>query len=57
MTISSWVKKSTSARTMFRPADSLMPTTLMIDSTTMTPAPNNTSPGADRSGSQNSPPM
>ena len=41
---------------MFSPADSLMPTTLTSDSAMMTPAPKMTSPGAERSGSQNRPP-
>ena len=37
--------------------DSLTPRTLMIASTTITNAPATMSPGEERSGSQNSPPM
>ena len=56
-TSSTWVRKSTTARRMFTPADSLTPTTLITASTAITTAPTMMSPGAERSGSQNSPPM
>ena len=56
-TSSSCVMKSTTASRMLTPADSLTPITLIAASTAMTPAPKMMSPGAERSGSQNSPPM
>ena len=56
-TSSSWVRKSATASRTLTPADSLTPKTLIAASTAITPAPKMMSPGADRSGSQNSPPM
>ena len=56
-TSSSWVEKSVNARMMLSRAASLTPTTLIADSTTITPIPKMTSPGEVFSAGQNSPPM
>jgi hypothetical protein len=57
MTSSSCVMKSTTASAMFSPADSLTPRTLIAASSAMMSAPAMMSPGAERSGFQNRPPM
>ncbi len=57
ITSSSCVMKSTTASAMFSPADSLTPRTLIAASAAMIRIPATMSAGAERSGSQNSPPM
>ena len=47
-TSSTWVMKSVSASTTFRPAASLTPTTLIAHSTAITPMPKTMSPGEVR---------
>jgi hypothetical protein len=56
-TNSNCVMKSMTASRMLRPADSLIPITFTRTSSAITAAPKMMSPGADRSGSQNRPPM
>ncbi len=56
-TSSNWVTKSMTASRMFTPADSLTPTMFTATRDRITKAPKMMSPGADRSGSQNRPPM
>ena len=52
ITSSTWVRKSTTARPMFRPADSLAPMTLIAARIAMMIAPAMMSPGECRSGAQ-----
>ncbi len=56
-TSSSWVAKSMTASRMLTPVDSLAPKTLIAASTAITAQPAMMSPGDERNGSQNSPPM
>ncbi len=56
ITSRAWVARSVTARTMFSPEASFTPTTLISESTTITPIPKKMSAGELRSGSQNSPP-
>ena len=55
-TSSSWVARSVMASTMFSPAASRTPITLIADKSATTPMPNRTSPGACSSDEEKRPP-